>query len=221
MIYGIIDTALIKGVGKKMNQTDAIRKYITNSPETVIDVSYLHSRYFPLVDYRTFIKILKRLSIEGLIKQVDRGVYVLAEVSDENIEQAVFQYYMRDTNGMVIGDTLYSDLGISTRKPEMIRAYTNRLPNGKQKHVLSFELIGADVIFDEPARKLVTVLELMEHREDIDNLDYIKYIEIVNENITVYSDDLADEITSAINYREHIVMSFRKLKETFEYGSTI
>ena len=128
-----------------MNTTAAIRRYIEDHPEEIIDMPYLHETLFPIVDYRTFRKFFSRLAGEGLIRSVCRGVYAPAALPDNKISEAVYDFYAGSTYGMVFGEALYHELGLTDKIPVVKKIYTGRLANGKQKKVLDYELTGADI----------------------------------------------------------------------------
>lgn len=197
-----------------MNTTVAIRRYIKDHPDEVIDASFLHKTLFPLVEYHTFLKILSRLSNEGLIRAIGRGVRVPVNVDNGRVSALVRDYYSDHTNGMAIGAALYYDLGIIVEKPKVIEVYTNRLDNGKRKCLLGHKLIGANVIFDDVAKKLITLLELIENQSSIVGIDNAKYAEVVNNLCKVnYTEALLDEVTNAIPYRDSTIIALREIWE--------
>ena len=185
-----------------MTTTAAIRKYIQDHPSEIVDVAFLHRTLFPIVKPHTFFKTLARLRDEGLIKAVDHGVYAPAALPDSEIEGAIFDYYVADTNGALLGDALYYELKIIDFAPETKKAYTNRLENGKKKRVLNLELTGANIVFDDTAKDLVTLLEMIEDHDyaiGLDSAKYAKILEKLGEND--YSDALIEEVCKAIPYK--------------------
>lgn len=186
-----------------MTTTAAIRKYIQDHPTQIVDAAFLHKTLFPIIKPHTFLKTLARLRDEGLIKVIDHGVYAPVALPDDKVSEAVLDYYAADTNGAVYGDALYCNLGMIDLAPEIKKAYTNRLENGKKKHVLDFELTGADVVFDDAAKNLIALLELIEDHDHALNLNGAKYAESIEElSKQHYSDALFDEIYRAITYKD-------------------
>lgn len=195
-----------------MNITTAIRRYIKDHPGEIIDASFLHKTLFPLVEYHTFLKILSRLSNEGLIRAIGRGVYIPANVNNGQVSALVRDYYSDHTNGMTIGAALYYDLSIIVEKPKAIEIYTNRLDNGKRKCLLGHKLIGANVIFDDVAKKLITLLELIENQSSIAGMDNDRYAEVVNNlRKASYTEALLGEVTNAIPYKDSTIIALREI----------
>ena len=133
-----------------MNYTSAIRKYCHQHTGSSIDVSFVFRAYFPLMRYNTFLKIFQHLEKEGLLSSVDRGVYFVGELpQEEDLGQAILDYYIGDYHGMQIGDK------------ERKSYYTNILPNGKTKHVRDYLFIGTHIFFDRRNKHIVSALELI------------------------------------------------------------
>lgn len=195
-----------------MNSTDAIRQYIKDHPDQIIDMAFLRETMFPIVKEHTFIKTLTRLRDEGLIRVVDRGVYAPVTLPDDKLTDAVMAYYTGEANGMIFGERLYCDLDISETIPAMTDIYTSRVGNGKNKKVLSYRLTGADIVFDKKAKDLVTLLELIENSDTLIERASAKYSEIV-EALTSqeYTEELLAEIIASIPYKHSTIAALRKL----------
>ena len=52
---------------------------------------------------------------------------------------------------------------------------------------------------------------LVEHRNSIWNIDYLKYGEVRNAGLSIYSDALFDEISKAVRYQYSTIVSFNLL----------
>ena len=195
-----------------MSTTAAIRQYIKDHPDQIIDVAFLHKNFFPIVGKYTFLKTMTRIRDESLIKSVSHGVYAPATIPEEKVPEAVLEYYAGHTHGMPHGDALYHELGLIDQPPKEIKIYTNRLGNDKKRRVLNLELIGANVIFDEAAKDLVTLLELIEDRDYAIALNSVKYAEIIEKlQKKDYSLALLKEIRESINYRSNTFTALKKL----------
>ncbi|MBR3320164.1 hypothetical protein IKG20_02570 [Candidatus Saccharibacteria bacterium] len=203
-----------------MNHTAVIRQYIIGHPDEAIDASYIHAQYFSLVRYDSILKVFSRFVEDGTLKQISRGVYVPALVSDEEVYSAIVRFYVDSYNGMFIGETLYSQLGLSDYDSGKIQVYTKRLPNGKTKNISNIKLIGADIVFDDAAKNLVSVLEAIEHSRDIVDIDYVKYVSVREELITDYSDMLFREITSAVKYQRSTFATFAEILDKLQIAHT-
>lgn len=195
-----------------MNTTEAIRRYVKDHPEEIVDAAFLHKTLFPIIKKQTYLKLFSRLAEEGTIKSVGRGVYAPASLPDEKVDEAILDYYVNHGNGMLYGDALYFALGLASCPAETTMIYTNRIENGKKKHVSSYELIGADIVFDDEAKDLITLLELIEDHAYAISLDSKKYAEIYNKlSRQDYSYELFEEIIKSIKYKDSTITILKNM----------
>ena len=188
-----------------MNHTAAIRQYIAEHQDELFDASYVRTQHFPLVEIKTFLKILDRLEAEGLIKKISHGVYAPVQLlydipnDPKALSILVYNYYTSNHNGI--------DLGYVN--------YTNKLPTGKKKTVCDVTLTGADIIFDEPAIKIVLLLELIENHRKKSDFSPEQYLldraKLASSLKDYYSDALMREILKSIHYQFGTVSQFCRL----------
>ena len=195
-----------------MNTTDAIRQYIKDHPDQIVDTAFLRKTMFPMAKEHTFIKTLTRLRDEGLVRVVDRGIYAPMTLPDDKLPDAIVRYYTDNAAGMVFGEALYCDLGLSEPTPTTIDIYTSRVTNGKNKKVMNYRLTGADIVFDKKAKDLVTLLELIENSDALIERTSTKYSETVKSLTSQdYTEELLAEITASIPYKHSTIATLRKL----------
>ena len=195
-----------------MNISSAIRQFILEHPDQIIDGNYLHRTLFPIVEYRTFLKIMSRLVNEGTIRTINRGVYAPSTLPDEKIGKAIVSYYTNDAAGMIVGDALYYELDLIDKCPTRTEIYTNRVDSIKKKSVLNYELYGKDLIFDDDTKNLITLFELIENNSRTISYDATQYATIVNGICSrSYSENLIKEITSVMKYRGSTIVAAKKL----------
>ena len=196
-----------------MNYTGALRKYCADHNGAIFDAAFVHEHYFPLIKYRTFIKILSRLEEDKILVKVDKGIYLIA-AEEKNFDKAVYDFYVENCNGMVIGYKLYNELGITEHISNTIEIYTNRLPNGKQKNVRNYHLIGANLMFLEETKRLITLMELIEKHSKIIDLDVKNYAKVRKSIAKIYSEEQVARITRAIPY-QHGTIEIVKNEDPF------
>lgn len=195
-----------------MNTTEAIRRYVKDHPEEIVGAAFLHKTLFPIIKKQTYLKLFSRLAEEGTIKSVGRGVYAPASLPDEKVDEAILDYYVNHGNGMLYGDALYFALGLASCPAETTKIYTNRLENGKKKRISSYELTGTNIIFDDEAKDLITLLELIENHAYAISLNYKKYAELYGKlSRQDYSYKLFEEIIEAIKYKDSTIATIKSM----------
>ena len=194
-----------------MNHTAAVRSYLEDNSNQILDVQYVYTEYFPHIEKRTFLKILKRLEADGALSPVDKGVYYIGSAKEKDIDSVILNYYIGDLSGMVIGDALYRNLSLTDYEPHFIELYSNKLPNGKNKTVGKYRLTGAKLFFTKELAQLVSLLEVIQHKNQIIDLNYQKYQEVEQQLLHSYSDTAVASILEAIPYSYGIIATLEAL----------
>ena len=196
-----------------MNYTKTIRAYCKKNEGTILDSKQIANDYFSMVPYKTFMKILNRLEDEGILSPVSKGVYLIASSVSENANpnMAILDQYTGELRGMIIGYSMYNDLGISSHKEETIEIITRMVPNRSHKNIGKYHLTGADILFTDRIRKLIRTLELIEAGNSIQDMDFLKYNEVRSAGFLVYSDAEFDEISKSIRYQYSTVITLDML----------
>ena len=77
-----------------MNYTKTIRQFCTMNPDSLFDVSYMATDYFPMVPYKTLLRILNRLEEEEVLIPVSKGVYYIKGGKEYDLDDAIKKYYV-------------------------------------------------------------------------------------------------------------------------------
>lgn len=64
-------------------------------------MSYKLKKYFSMIPYLRFCKILSRLEEEGVLKQKSKGIYIIN--FDDLSENRIIGFYANDYAGVVVG----------------------------------------------------------------------------------------------------------------------
>lgn len=59
-----------------MNYTKTLRKYCLQNPGRLFDAGYMAEKYFHMIPYKSYLKILNRLQDENILMFVSKGVYL-------------------------------------------------------------------------------------------------------------------------------------------------
>jgi hypothetical protein len=187
--------------GIPMNYTKTIRAFCQQNEGKIFDSQQMAKDYFSMIPYKTFMKILNRLEDENILSSVSKGVYLIKSGESGDADSAIIKQYAGEHRGMVVGYSMYNEFSVSDFKDKNVEIYTNVIPQGNHKNINQYHLTGANIIFSERAKKLIRTLELIEHRNDILDIDYIKYMEVRSAGLSSYSDVLFGEIVRAIRYQ--------------------
>lgn len=195
----------------RTNYTKKIREYCQRHNGSLLDVSKIKNEEFSEVPYKTLLKILNRLEDEGIIRSVSKGVYYIGEkvVSDEMI----LSEYTDEGRGMIIGYTLFNNIGLSSYEDDKVEIYTNAIGT-QHKTIGNFVLKYVDLYFDDSIIDLVSLLEILDAGYSIKDCYFEVYTKIVEMFAQSYSDEVFKRIVNAIRYKYSTIERLSDLLKT-------
>ncbi|XFA99590.1 hypothetical protein ACAG96_03155 [Candidatus Izemoplasma sp. B36] len=193
-----------------MNYTKTLREFCSQNQGHIFDVQYELNHRFSLVPYKTLLKILNRLEIEGIVSSLAKGVYITNSDQELDIDQAIKEYYVDHFSGMMIGKELFNYYDIGDLDEDIIEIYTNRIISNN-KTIGKYHLIKFDTYFYDEIVNLVTTLELIEKVSSISDINYIRYNEEKEFGATSYTDEIFKEIISHHKYKYSTIATLDSL----------
>ena len=179
-----------------MNYTKTLRQYCLQHNGSILDVACLADRYFPMVPYKSLLKILNRLRDEGIITSVSKGVYL---IGDGDLDDAIWKYYLGSSHGMFIGDQLFYEEGILSEAPEVAEIITNAIVTD-HKTIGKYHLTKVDLFFSVYERELICILNILEKGYTLSMDAQVKCAQYLADHLfPVYSDRVWREIVQAMH----------------------
>ena len=204
-----------------MDYTKTVRAFCLKNQDQLFDVSYMATNYFAVIPRKTLLKILSRLTDEGLLLPVSKGVFYIQGDRPFDLDRAIVEYYINGEHGMFVGYKMYNDLEVSDYTNDIVEIYTNRI-GAAHKNIGKYHLTYADLFFDNYAKQLIQTLELTEHFTKIIDLDYIRLYNVRQRGIRDYLDYDIERVTGAIPYQRSTLVTFdRLMKEAGFSGSVL
>lgn len=193
-----------------MSFTKQIREYSIKNPNTIVDVSKVKDTVFSEIPYKTLLKILNRLEIEGVLSPVSKGVYYVGDkVVDEEL---IVTEYVENGKGMFVGYQLFNDIGISTYQDEKTEIYTNNIQSN-QKNIGKYNLKYVDIVFEDNIIDLISLLEIIDAGYSIKECDFISYKKALDVLSHSYSDKYFQRVVKTIRYKFSTIKTLRGLLE--------
>lgn len=181
-----------------MSFTKQIREYSIKNPNTILDVSKVKDTVFSEIPYKTLLKILNRLEIEGVLSPVSKGVYYVGDkVVDEEL---IVTEYVENGKGMFVGYQLFNEIGISTYQDEKTEIYTNNIQSN-QKNIGKYNLKYVDIVFEDNIIDLISLLEIIYVGYSIKECDFISYKKALDVLSHSYSDKYFQRVVKTIRYK--------------------
>ncbi|MCQ2797699.1 MAG: hypothetical protein MJ241_04535 [Bacilli bacterium] len=176
-----------------MNYSKTIREYCLKNPGMVFDMSYEREKHFSMVPYKTFCKILSRIEDEGILRTYSKGIYIIN--SDNTDVDPVIAFYAREDCGIIVGNELFYSLGLTKIRTKPIVIYTNAMETTTKNIGDDYRLERFDYPYMDLISDMIILLELIENREKIKDLDLEKFNDAMFEYARRYKDmDMRDAL---------------------------
>jgi len=154
-----------------MNYTKSIREYCQLKPGEILDSKYTHEKYYPMVPYKTYLKILSRLEGEGVLKTVSRGVYQIVGENTPATDEAIIEKYVSNNMGMFIGYKMYNLLGITEHTEQTVEILTTAI-TGSDKNIGDYHLTKYNGNYlEDDTKAIIEMLEIIENKNNIIGID--------------------------------------------------
>lgn len=160
---------------KTKTDTGLIRNYCLNNIGALFDMGYLYKTLFFEIPESNYRKYIVRLSKDGILKQISKGIFLIGE-SDKSNEERVVEHYLGNQlnrKGFYIGDSLLYERGIIKDKPKTIEI-RSRIITGN-KNIGNIRIIRTDSFMDNALGTLQIceaidlIYEYLKHPEDVQN----------------------------------------------------
>lgn len=181
-----------------MNYTKTLRAYCQQNKGKIFDTGKMAEDYFPMIPYKTMLRVMNRLEEEGLVTTVSKGVYYIVDES-QDIDSAILECYVNNGHGIVAGDAMLHELGVINDEPEHIDIYTNMIsPN--HKTIGKYHMTKADIHFGKDECNLIRLLEVIEKGSGLNRMDPEKLSDLLERGANSYIDWIFKAIVSHIDY---------------------
>lgn len=174
----------------------------------MLEVANVKDKEFADIPYKTLLKILNRLEEEQVITSVSKGIYFIGKsyVSEEQI----ISKYTNNGKGMLVGYTLFNNIGLTDYQDEKIELYTNAI-TATQHTIGRISLKRVDLKFSNAMVDLISLLEIIDAGYDIIGCNYVAYIEIETLLCKSYTDKQFERIIEKIKYKYSTVLRLSEL----------
>ena len=179
-----------------MNYTKTLRNYCLQNPGKLFDVGFMAEKYFSMIPYKSYLKILNRLQDENILTLVSKGIYLIGE---GDVDEAILHCYMDNCNGVTVGRQMLYEQGIVSQPPEVIEIRTRGI-SSKHKTVGKYRLTYTNLFFDEPEKNLIRILDIIEIAHTLSADEQVACVQFLKENLSGYNEFRLEDVLRAIRY---------------------
>lgn len=191
-----------------MNYTEKVRVYCSKKTNSFIDISIVKNGVFADIPYKTLLKIFNRLEDEGIVQTVSKGLYRIGnKVLNDKV---VLEVYTSNGKGMVVGYTLFNNIGLTSYTDDIIEIYTNGI-TFKQKTIGKFSLKRVDLVFTDEIINLISLLEILDFGFRIQGVDYLMYRKTIELLAITYTDENFIDVTKSIRFKFSTILKLNEL----------
>lgn len=191
-----------------MNYTKQVREYCEKNANFLIDISIVKESVFVDIPYKILLKIFNRLEDEGIVHTISKGVYSIGNKTISH--KKILSEYTDNGTGMVVGYTLFNNIGLTAYQDNKIEIYTNALA-AKQKNIGDFLLKRVDLEYTEEIIDLISLLEILDVGFSMQGADYLAYRKTVELLAISYTDEDFRKTIAAIRYKYSTIEKLSEL----------
>ena len=156
----------------------------------------------------TYYKCLERMTKSGDLVHLTKGIYYRPEIRDGKMisikEDDIIDYYIKDSSGVIVGECLYSNWGLTKKCPERMLVYSNNLKENK-KNIGNIEIQRMDLQIDSTTRMIIEAFDVLQNYNKIQNMDkhrFMSYMRLFSEK---YVDDKTNLVIEKKKYKKSTI----------------
>ncbi|MCI8344322.1 MAG: hypothetical protein HFE25_07775 [Clostridia bacterium] len=200
-----------------MNYTKQVREYCEKNANSLIDISIIRNSVFSDIPYKTLLKIFNRLEDEGVVHTVSKGIYRVGNKITNSKD--ILNAYTQKGKGMVVGYTLFNNIGLTAYQDDKVEIYTNAIAN-KQKTIDDFLLKKVDLEFTDEIIDLISLLEILDVGISMKGADVLSYKRTVKLLALTYNDEDFQTVNEVIRYKYSTIVKLNELLKRLDVENT-
>jgi hypothetical protein len=200
-----------------VNYTKQVREYCEKNANSLIDISIIRNSVFSDIPYKTLLKIFNRLEDEGVVHTVSKGIYRVGNKITNSKD--ILNAYTQKGKGMVVGYTLFNNIGLTAYQDDKVEIYTNAIAN-KQKTIDDFLLKKVDLEFTDEIIDLISLLEILDVGISMKGADVLSYKRTVKLLALTYNDEDFQTVNEVIRYKYSTIVKLNELLKRLDVENT-
>lgn len=184
--------------------------------EELLFVSNLYEERFSDISEAAFFKMIERMTKEGQLVRIVKGIYAKPGLTKEQIETAVLNFYFGENNdeGMYIGTQLYCKYQLTGEVSERKVLYSNRTRQDK-KVIGNVTVLKASVGLTYEHAKVLELLEILDNVKSIPSLSRTALQRYLKNAVRNYQDASACEVIISSHYKKSTIALLKKILDGY------
>lgn len=190
----------------------------------IFKASALYKRSFNAIPEFSYYKALQRMSKQGALVHLSKGLYYRPQKSRFGIvpisEQEILDYYTRDNQGLVIGYRLYNQKGLTTQISKKVEVLSTALTEQK-KTINNIHIKNCELVISESSIPIIETLEILQNFARIEELDKRSFASYMKNFARAYSDSATVSVLKQRNYKKSTIAFLKNFLDYFETKNSL
>ena len=206
-----------------MEYKQKLQEYIDSmEADEIIFVSRLYDEHFAGVSDAAFFKTIERMTKDGSLIRVSKGIYARPEATPQQIETGVLNFYFGENNdaGMYIGLKMYNKYSLTGVTDNNSILYSNITKQDK-KVIRRITIYRCPVELTYDHAKIIEFLEVLENYNNIPKLDKKQFIRFTSQMSKAYDDQSARQVQDSMKYQKSTIAFLKNILDKHGVSNTI
>lgn len=202
-----------------------IEATIEQEPENqLLESSTLYIKSFGTVPETTYYKVLERMSKQGTLVHLTKGLYYRPKKSEFGLipisENEIISHYTKNGRGIVIGYRLYNQKGLTTQISKRVEVLSSALSEQK-KNIKNVCVTNCRLELTEETVPVIETLEILQNYRNIENVNKSALGSYMRDFASSYSDSAAVYILKNRKYKKSTIAFLDSFLKFFGVQNTL
>lgn len=191
------------------NYEEYIETIIKQEPEDkILKAGDLYQKYFNTISKTIYYKTLKKMSKQGSIVRLTKGLYYRPKKSRFGSipisEKEIIDHYTKDGRGIVIGYRLYNRKGLTTQISKRVEILSSVIAEQK-KNIQNVCITNSRFVLTQETISVIETMEILQNYKSIEDISKSALAIYMREFATEYSDTAAVYVLKNRKYKESTI----------------
>ena len=206
----LIHILIMKGDMILMTSNAIVReKILTYKENEIIMASKFYRKELACqVTEEAFYKTLERMCKENELVKIAKGTYHLPKISKYGIvppsDEEMVSSFTKNNTGIIIGYSLYNELGLTTQVPKSVLVMSNAL-DGITKNIRNIEIKRVNIDFSKEIKNMIRGLDVLQNFNIIQDLNYSAFIKFTEQFALSFKENIFEKVNDAIKYKKSTI----------------
>lgn len=161
-----------------------------------------------------YYKTLERMCKSGSLCKIAKGTYYRPKQSKYGIvppsQTEIVAAFTEPDKGTVVGYSLYNSLKLTTQISKTVEVFSSALEQ-QTKNIGNVLLQFCDLIYTPEVKGMISMMEVLQHFGEIQDLDYSQFVKFCDQFIVTYSDDVFEQVYRQMKYQKKTISFLRNI----------